>query len=427
MGYLYTALILEQRLWTTIWLVIGLITTYNLLLRWLFIARQRLDLEQTLRKLEEKRIQESEEASTEVSAEGDQITIEEPVIEISQIDEQVRSLLRSIIFFSTLIGLWLIWEQVLPALNVLGETHLWSYRAEVDGISRTLSITLTSLAAAVLVVAVTFVAARNLPGLVEITLLNRLAMDAGARHAFTTICRYAIIAVGIIVAFNKIGVSWSSLKWLVAALGVGLGFGLQEIVANFVCGIIVLFERPFRIGDVVTIGELTGAVSRISIRATTITDWDRHELIVPNKEFITGRLTNWTLSDPIMRLRVPVGIVYGSDTALAQSLLIKVAEANPMVLDQPKPSAFFLGFGDNSLNFELRVFINNVQHWIPVTDQLHVAIDREFRQAGIVIAFPQRDVHLDTIGPLDVRVVSDPANAQTQSESPMKSSDESST
>jgi potassium efflux system protein len=258
---------------------------------------------------------------------------------------------------------------------------------------------------AIVVVVITVIASRNLPGLLEITILNRLPMDAGARHAFATLCRYAITAIGIIVAFNSIGFKWSSVQWLVAALGVGLGFGLQEIVANFICGLIVLFERPFRVGDTVTVGDVSGTVSRIRIRATSILDWNRKELIVPNKEFITGKLVNWSLSDPISRYIIPVGIAYGSDVELAEKLLKEIVTANPLVLKEPKPSVYFLGFGDNSLNFELRIFINNLDHWLPTRHELHKAIDRAFRKAGIVIAFPQRDVHFDADQPLKVQMV----------------------
>jgi potassium efflux system protein len=194
---------------------------------------------------------------------------------------------------------------------------------------------------------------------------------------------------------------------LIAALGVGLGFGLQEIVANFISGLIILFERPYRVGDVVTVGDIMGVISRIQIRATTITDWDRRELIVPNKDFITGRLINWTLSDAITRIRVPVGIAYGSDTGLAEKLLLKVASENPKVRKDPPPLALFQGFGDNSLNFDLRVFVSELGDRLPVLHELHMAIDREFRKAGIAIAFPQRDVHLDAAEPLHVRVMSD--------------------
>jgi len=195
-------------------------------------------------------------------------------------------------------------------------------------------------------------------------------------------------------------------------MSVGLGFGLQEIVANFVCGLIVLFERPFRVGDTVTIGDINGTVSRIRIRATTVVDWDRKELIVPNKEFVVGRLINWSLSDKYVRIRIPVGIAYGSDTKLAEELLMQVAGKNSRVLSEPPPQAVFKGFGDNSLNFELRVYVNGIDDYIPMTHELNGAIDNAFKEAGLTIAFPQQDVHLDATGPLEVRVVSEPSGTK---------------
>jgi potassium efflux system protein len=394
-GYQYAALTLWQRLHITFGFLIGLLVINDLILRWLSIAHRRLAWEEYKRKkeaaLQAARAQQAEGETPSGGVEGESITIKEPERDLIQIDEQSRSLLKALLLFST--------------IDVAGDVKLWSYHTEVDGVTKALPITLANLVMAVLAATVTFVAARNLPGVLEITVLNRLPMDPGVRYAFTALCRYAITAVGIIVAFSTIGVKWSSLQWLVAALGVGLGFGLQEIVANFVCGLIVLFERPYRVGDFVTVGDTSGTVTRIRIRATTITDLDRRELIVPNKEFITGKLINWSLSDPITRIVLPVGIVYGSDTALAEKLLIKVARENPLVLDQPEPFALFLGFGDNSLNFELRVFIMGAQNRFLVMHQLHREIDREFRKVHIVIAFPQRDVHLDSDRPLKVRIV----------------------
>jgi potassium efflux system protein len=170
------------------------------------------------------------------------------------------------------------------------------------------------------------------------------------------------------------------------------------------------------VGDTVTVGEVHGTVTRIRIRATTIEDWDRKELIVPNKEFITGRLINWSLSDNIIRFKVPVGIAYGSDTDLAEKLLLKAAKSNSLVKRKPEPKAVFLGFGDNALNFEVRVYVKSIDNWIPMLHEMNRSIDKEFRQAGITIAFPQRDVHLDAVGPLDIRVVSDEPSGSTASE-----------
>jgi len=405
MGYYYSALAVDSRLGSTIYLVLGLIMTNDLLLRWLYVSRRRLAWEKAKRKQAAREEQYKKEHAGESRLTPEAVTIEEPEIKISQIDEQNRTLLRTIMLFAALIGLWAIWAQILPALNFLQKVQLWTYQMDVDGVTKTLPITLGHLITAIAVAALTFVSARNIPGVLEITILKRLPMDAGARYALTTISRYAISAVGIIVAFNSIGVNWSRLQWLVAALSVGLGFGLQEIVANFVSGIIILFERPYSPGHIVTIGEVSGTVSRIRIRATTIVDWNRRELIVPNKDFITGQLINWSLSDKITRLIVPVGIAYGSNTALADKLLRKVARDHPQVLEEPAVSAYFLGFGDNSLNFELRVFIDEPLNRIQVISDLHRAIDDAFREAKIEISFPQRDVHLDQTGPLEVRVL----------------------
>jgi len=190
----------------------------------------------------------------------------------------------------------------------------------------------------------------------------------------------------------------------VAALGVGIGFGLQEIVANFISGLIILFERPIRVGDVVTIGDRDGTVTKIRIRATTLRDWDGKELLVPNKEFITGRLLNWTLSDPQTRLVIPVGIAYGSNVELALRILMDVVSNHPAVLEDPEPSVLFLGFGDSSLNLVARCFVGRMDQRMPTTSDLHRAIDNAFKEAGIVIAFPQRDMHLDAVQPIRVAI-----------------------
>ena len=226
------------------------------------------------------------------------------------------------LFVITITGLWTIWEHLFPALGLFQDIQFWAYEATVDGVQKTVPITLGNILMAVVILIFTMVAVKNLPGLLEVILLSKLDLDLGTRYAYSTVCRYAITTLGIIVSLHTIGLRWSNLQWLIAALGVGLGFGLQEIVANFISGLIVLFERPFRIGDTVTIGGITGTVNRIQIRATTIMDWDRKELIVPNKEFITGQLVNWSLSDQILRVIVPVGIAYDSDTDLAEKLIV---------------------------------------------------------------------------------------------------------
>jgi potassium-dependent mechanosensitive channel len=172
---------------------------------------------------------------------------------------------------------------------------------------------------------------------------------------------------------------------------------LQEIFANFISGLIILFERPIRVGDVVTVDAITGVVAKIRMRATTVTNGDRKELIIPNKEFITGRVLNWTLSDQVNRLTINVGVPYGADTKRVEQILLQVAKNHPAVLADPPPSVSLEAFGDSALNFVLRCFLPNMDNRSSATHELHMAIDQEFRAAGIEIPYPQHDVHVRSI------------------------------
>jgi potassium efflux system protein len=175
---------------------------------------------------------------------------------------------------------------------------------------------------------------------------------------------------------------------------VGLGFGLQEVVANFVSGLILLFERPIRVGDIVTVGGVDGVVTKIRIRATTITNWDKKEFIVPNKEFVTGTILNWTLSSPVTRLVFPVGIAYGSDIKRARDILLEIATSQPEVLKDPAPAAIFEQFADSSLSFSLRCFVNSPEQRLEMTHRINSLIHERFAAAGIEIPYPQRVVRL---------------------------------
>jgi potassium efflux system protein len=170
-------------------------------------------------------------------------------------------------------------------------------------------------------------------------------------------------------------------------------------------GLILLIERPVQVGDTVTVGGTTGTVSRIRARSTTILDSDRKDLIVPNRELVTGRVLNWTRSDPSVRLQVPVGVAYGSDPAKVEGLLLAAARGCPSVLAEPAPSVVFERFGDSTLDFRLYAFAGGPEAVLPALHELHTAVERALREAGIQISFPQRDVHLDAKGPLDVRLV----------------------
>ena len=315
-------------------------------------------------------------------------------LDLDKVDQQSKMLLRSILLFGAVLGSLAVWSEVLPAFTLLDNINLWTQSATVDGVATTVPVTLADLLLGLLIVAVTMIASHNLPGLMEILILQRLTLEPGSRYAIITLVRYVVIMIGAIFVLNIIGWNWSRIQWLVAALSVGLGFGLQEIVANFVSGIVILFERPVRVGDTVTVGQLTGTVSKIRIRATTIVDWDRKEIIVPNKAFITEQVVNWTLSDPITRVSIPVGIAYGSDVELAHRIIQQTLESLPLVLDNPPPRVLFTGFGDSSLNFTLHVFLRQLTDRLTLVDQVHNAVLRVLRENDIQIPFPQRDLHI---------------------------------
>jgi len=315
--------------------------------------------------------------------------------DLAQINAQTIRLVRSTLIFAAIGAVAFIWSGVLPAVSVLESVELW--RVEGATPDKPTWITLADLFVAIPIAIMTVVAARNLPGLLEIALLQHLPLENAVRYAIASLSRYTLLILGIAMTFNSIGVRWASIQWLVAALGVGLGFGLQEIFANFVSGLILLFEQPIRVGDVITLGDTTGSVSRIRMRATTVTNFDQQELIIPNKDLITGRLLNWTLTDTTSRMIIQVGISYDSDPELACSLLREVCSNHPNVLSEPPPTAYFEQFGDSTLDLKARFFLANLDQRLPTRHDLHTEIRKRFAAAGIEISFPQRDLHLRSV------------------------------
>jgi len=307
---------------------------------------------------------------------------------------QARNALLALVIASVGGALWWLWSPLLPALGVADEIVLWERSRLVDGATVRAPVTLWSLILSLGFITGGVLAARNLRGLLQVGVLQRLEIDAGTRYAIVTIAGYIALGVGVVGSLAQLGIDWSKLQWIVAALGVGLGFGLQEIVANFVSGLIILFERPVRVGDTVTIGALSGTVSDIRIRATTITDFENREVLLPNKSIITENVTNWTLHDAITRLLLTIGVAYGSDVAAVRALLEEIVHTHPDVLSTPTPTVFFVGHGASSLDFELRVFVATPAQRLPVTHDLNAAINRRLAQADIAIPFPQTDVNL---------------------------------
>ncbi len=403
-GYLYTAGTLTGSLIDTLWLVLGFLVIHQTAVRWLLLVRRKLLFEAAVERRRTALAAQQDERATPDKSARDETELEEPEVDLIALNQESLKLLNSAIVFGAIIGLWFIWSDVLPAFGRLDHINLWHYKGVVDGEEGVIPVTVADILLALLLTIVTIIATRRFPALLEIALLKRVTMTSGGRYTAITLARYSIAAVGTLLVLNTVGVRWTQIQWLAAALSVGIGFGLQEIVANFISGLIILFERPIRVGDVVTVGDTDGVVTRIQIRATTIRTWDRQELLVPNKEFITGRLLNWSLSDQITRIHVPVGVAYGSDVHKAMKLMREIAEQNKLVLDDPKPYTIFTEFGDNTLNLELRCFVGNQDDRLPAKTQLHEAINDCFNECGIVIAFPQRDVHLDTSQPLEVHL-----------------------
>jgi len=391
LGYTYTASQIISRLGLMMLLAIAFTIGYGILLRALFLGERRLAIEKYKGK--------ASGDKSETLGKGD-------ALDVAKLSSQARAIVRLIMIVVVTGSLLVLWVDVLPVLGQLQRVELLSIGTESlpNGESIEIFLTLADVLASALIFIVTFLISRNLTGTLELVLLRRLPLSPGARYATESLAKYLVVIVGVVAGFDRLGIGWSKVQFLAAAITVGLGFGLQEIFANFVSGLIILFERPIRVGDTVTIGQITGEVTRIRMRATTITDWDRKELIIPNREFVTGQVINWTLSDAVMRARVKVGIAYGSDTAKAREILERVGRENPRVLRSPQLDVRFRAFGDSSLDFELRVYVREIEDYIPVMDELHDAIDQAFRASGIEIAFPQRDLHIRSAeAPIEIK------------------------
>lgn len=389
MGHFLTAVAMAYLMQKTGFVVIAATLIYALLTRWAALKGRRMALADAIAQREARRT--AAEAAGEHPAEEVDPTLREEVITIPEdegpidwnlVGEQTRHLIRAVVTLAALFGCWLAWSEALPALKYLDTRNL------IGGISASDLIWLGIIGV------ITGIVFQNLPGLLELGFLRALELESGVRNAVITLCQYVVIAIGAAVAFQTIGLDWSRFGWIAAALSVGLGFGLQEVVANFVSGLILLFERPIRVGDIVTVGGVDGVVTKIRIRATTITNWDKKEFIVPNKEFVTGTIMNWTLSSPVTRLVFPVGVAYGTDIHRTREILLDIAMSQPEVLKDPAPAAVFEQFADSSLNFTLRCFLACTEQRLEMTHRINSLIYERFAEAGIQIPFPQRVVHL---------------------------------
>jgi len=300
----------------------------------------------------------------------------------------VLSFFYFLLFFLVSLVIW----QVYPTMEEAA-TSLANFGFDVWGFRVTPGYILTVY----LVIYGAFMFSRVLQALLLQEVLPRYGVEKGVQLSIARLVHYAVMVAGGIILLRVLGLELSKLALVGGALSVGIGFGLQAIVNNFASGLILLFERPLKIGDMVQVGAEMGEVKKLGLRATVVRTFDNADIVIPNSDLITGRVTNWTLGDRHIRVKIPVGVAYGTDITKVFEILLRCAEDNPMVLNHPRPRALFLAFGASSLDFELRVWIGEFSDRRQVLSELNQEIESEFADAGIEIPFPQTDLHLRSI------------------------------
>ncbi|QEM81249.1 mechanosensitive channel MscK [Halomonas binhaiensis] len=384
-GYVYSALSLVSRFGFTLYLLGVWILVEAAVVRGLAVAARRLAYRRALAR---------RRAMTQDESERGLDIVEEPPLDMEQVNQQSLRFSKLILTLGFAALLYLVWADFLAVLGYLDNVTLVEGAAGEGAEALQDRLSVADVVIALFIAGLTMMLARNLPGLLEVLVLSRLELKQGSSYAITSLLSYTIVGTGTVMALATLGVSWTKLQWLVAALGVGLGFGLQEIFANFISGLIILFERPVRIGDTITLGNLTGTVSRIRIRATTVTDFDRKEIIIPNKTFVTDQLINWSLSDSVTRVTLHYRVSHDADRHVVHRLLVQAAHDNSRVLSDPPPEIFFMAYTSSAMEYELRIYVNALGDRLPATDEVNGAVGDLFAEHGIRIAFEKMDVHI---------------------------------
>ncbi len=307
---------------------------------------------------------------------------------IRQVTRLIDVLICGLVLLPALLMYWGVYDTLADA-----STGLLAIGFSLGALRISVGLLLTAAA----ILYVSFLLSWILQKLIMNKVLFRSKIEKGARHSIGKLFHYAIVVIGFLVALSALGFEVTKITIMLSALGVGIGFGLQAIVNNFVSGLILLFERPVRVGDIIELGGNWATIKRIGLRATTVQTYDQADVIIPNADLVTNQVTNWTLSNRQARLIIRVGVAYGSDVTLVIETLLACAKENPGVVKMRPAQVLFLNFGDSSLDFELRVWVLDADDRLIVSSSLHQEIDRQFREAGIEIAFPQRDLHLRSI------------------------------
>lgn len=328
-----------------------------------------------------------------------------------ELEARLKRLMGIAVWGATLLGLFQIWGVYAS----FGQA--WEKIVDFQFSFGDLKLSLGLILQAALLLYLTFSISWFLRAFLEAEVFPRRQMERGFGEAVKRLCHYVIVFIGFMIALGVVGIDLTNLAVMTGALGIGIGFGLQNIVNNFVSGLMLLFERPFEVGDVVVIGQDMGTVRSIGLRSTVIQTVDRADLIVPNSQFISGMVTNWTHSDRVARIRIPVGVAYGSDVAKVLGLLKKIGESEPRVIKDPAPTALFLGFGESALDFELHVWVSNVREQLMVRSSLCQAIVERLGEAGVELPSPQRELHVRSIDETILEKLRQPPKACPQGSS----------
>ena len=305
--------------------------------------------------------------------------------------DRLKTLARIFILINAglyLLVVWGVYNDVDEAL-----TTLLNYEYTIGGFN----ISVYMVAMVTLVLYLTNLVSWVLQALADAHYMTPRKIDYGVKAALKRLLHYTLFTIGFFVAISMAGLDLQKFTIIAGALSVGIGFGLQNIVNNFVSGLILLFERPVKVGDTINIDDQWGTITRIGMRSTVFETLDRSEIIVPNSDLISQKVTNWTFTTNISRIVLTVGVAYGSPLDKVLEILMRVAQEHPGILKDPESSAIFTGFGESSIDFELRVWISDINKRLKIKSELGQAVDRYFREEGITIPFPQRDLHLRSI------------------------------
>ena len=379
LGYYYTA----------VYLITHLLNSYFVIFLWVFgryFAYRFVAI--SARRLAYRRLQDKRRKLREQVLENG--TKEDETIKLSVVNQQIYRVTDLIGWVVLFVSLYVIWSDLISVAYYLDGVILW----ESNEGNQVESVTLLNLMRASLYMVITYVLIKNITGILEVTVFSKIPLSKGTPQTIITMLTYIIVTFGSVSAFSALGISWTKIQWIFTALSVGLGFGVREIFGSFVSGSILLFERPIRVGDKVTVGQYTGIITKIRLRSTTLLNSDHMEVVLPNQAFVTDRFINWTLNNTITRLQIFFKVSYDTDLDLMQRLLLQAVNEAPKVLSEPKVEINMLHFGDNALEHELLVFVGELGDRIETMNFLQYRINQLFRENGIRFALNQLDVHL---------------------------------